>query len=119
MTQLWALILSLLIELPVVLVLGWVLAPSGPITWRRLAAVGCAATLITHPFAWHGLTALQVWLPAYWPRALLLECAVALAEGLLFARAADLGLLRGQLISWTTNAASFGVGLLLPEVLPL
>ncbi len=119
MTQMGALVFSLLIELPVVLVLGRVLTLSSPIAWRRLVGLGCAATLITHPFAWHGVTLLQDWLPAYWSRAVVLECAVAVAEGTLYAQAAPLGYLRGHLVSWTANAASFGMGLLLPSLLPL
>ena len=113
MTQFQALVLSLLIEVPIVLALAWRLTRSGVPSWRRLALVGCAATLITHPFAWHGVYILRAWLPSYWPRVLVVECGVAVVEGLLYAVVARLGHPRGQLLGWTANAASFGIGLLL------
>jgi hypothetical protein len=38
---------------------------------------------------------------------------VAVIEGLLFARLAGLDLRRGQVVGWTANALSFGVGLVI------
>jgi uncharacterized protein (DUF486 family) len=116
MTQFSALVLSLLIEVPIVLALGRLLESAGTLRWRRLALVGCAATLITHPFAWHGVYILRAWLPSYWPRVLVVEFGVALVEGLLYALVARMGHRRGQVLSWTANAASFGIGLLLLRV---
>ena len=111
MTQPLALALSLLLELPVVvglcLALGWVERRS----LLRLLAVGAAATLLTHPFAWHGFTALKPWVGPYWLRALLLEGGVAVVEGLLYAALVPVGRGRGQILGWAANAWSYGFGL--------
>jgi hypothetical protein len=83
MTQLQALLLSILIEVPVVLALAQVLGVGARVGWRRLALVGCAATLLTHPFAWHGFPVLAEAVPNYPLRALIIEGGVATVEGLL------------------------------------
>ena len=82
---------------------------------RRLAAVALAATLLTHPFAWHGFAALKGLVPGYWPRALIIEGGVAVVEGLLYGSLAGAGLWRGQLMGWAANAWSYGLGLLILE----
>ena len=115
MTQLQALLLSLMLELPVVFLcvgVGRWLPRTG---WRRLVIVGLAATLVSHPFAWAGFGVLRPVLPSFWLRALLIEGAVALFEGVLYARVARLGWLRGLAVGLAANAWSFGVGLVIME----
>lgn len=112
-TQPQALALSIAIELPVVLGLALGLRWIPRARLRRLLLVGVAATLLTHPFAWHGLPGLREVLPLFWARALLVEGLVAVVEGLLYARLLGLRLARGQALGWAANATSFGLGLLL------
>lgn len=113
MNQSSALIASLILEVPLVLAAGAALArwrpPQPPLSaWLQ---AGLAATLLTHPFAWWLNTqALRGVLPM-WPRMLLIEALVALAEGLLF------GWLCGRwayglAIATAVNAFSFGLGLI-------
>lgn len=117
MTQTQALLASLLLEVPLVLgiaaALGWA---RGRRALLRLMLVACAATLVTHPFAWHAFRGLAPFL-AYWPRAALIEGAVALTEGLLFARVAALGGRRGLLLGFVANGFSYGVGIALFRLL--
>ena len=112
MTQAQALLLSLLIEVPAALALCAWWGPGAHRGLRRVALTGLAATLLTHPFAWTLLPALHGHLPR-WARWLLVEGGVAVIEGLLFARLAGLDLRRGQVVGWTANALSFGVGLVI------
>lgn len=54
MSQLFALLLTLLIELPCVCLISRLWAASTPCPLPRLLAVAALASLLTHPFAWHG-----------------------------------------------------------------
>ena len=112
MTQWLALALSLAIEVPAavagVLLLRWLPAPAA----GRLAVVAAAATLITHPLAWNANIYLRHALPFVW-RGLLIESAVVLVEGVLYARLARLGWRRGAAVSLGANGLSFGLGLLI------
>lgn len=116
MTQGVALLLSLLFELPLVfglVALGrWV--PRA--RWGRLLLVGVAATLVTHPFAWHGFGLLRELVPPYWWRAALIEGGVAVVEGLIYAAFLGLRWWRGQLLGWAANGFSYGLGLVIIEV---
>ncbi len=112
MTQAQALLLSLLIEVPVALALCAAWGPGAHAGLRRVALTGLAATLLTHPFAWTLLPALQGQLPRY-ARWLLVEGGVAVVEGLLYWRLGGLSPTRGQVVGWAANALSFGVGLVI------
>lgn len=109
MTQLQAMLLSVLFELPVVLALGLRRRPAGT-PWTRLALVGVAMTLITHRFAWTLNQELAAW--PFAPRAALVEGLVVLLEGALLARWARLGWRDGYAVALVANATSFGLGLL-------
>jgi hypothetical protein len=116
MTQLEALILSLALEVPVAVGLAAGMGlRRGPAAHRglgRVGVTGLAATLLTHPFAWTLLPGLEDILPL-WARILLVEGGVAVVEGLMFARLAGMGWVRGQVVGWTANAVSFGAGVLI------
>jgi hypothetical protein len=109
-TQLDALLLTLMIEvavaLPLLLATGWM----GGKDWWRTALVLVAASLLTHPFAWK---ANVTWLSA-WPferRALVIELAVAAVETGVLAVGLRLSLLRALATAVPMNAASFILGL--------
>ncbi|MCB9780612.1 MAG: hypothetical protein H6742_18740 [Alphaproteobacteria bacterium] len=109
MTQLQALGLTLLFELPVVALLCARWKPD----WARLMVVAAAASLVTHPFAWHGIRALQAATGSFAVAAAVGEPLVALVEGLLYAKVAGLGWRRGLFVGAAANAFSFGLGLVL------
>src|SRR5690606_67494 len=83
MSQLSALILTLVLELavamPLALLTGWVDRAS----WRRLALLVVAASLLTHPLAWFVNTTF-LGVPFVW-RATGIELGVSLGEGALLA----------------------------------
>ena len=103
--------LSLAVEVPLAVGLAagarWA---SGGAALGRLALLACAATLLTHPFAWATFRGLQGALP-WATRAVLVEGAVVLVEGALYARVAGLGARRGLALALAANGASFGIGL--------
>ncbi len=106
MSALAALLLSILIEVPVV-----VLATRQRRLELLLVAVG--ATLVTHPFAWHGAQALLARDVPFVVVFVVVEVAVVAVEGALYAGAARLGWRRGLVVSFAANAVSAGVGLLI------
>ncbi len=114
MSQLQALLLTLALEVPLVLLLArlgrWGVDP------RRLLAVACCTSLLTHPFAWFGLPTLAPHL-GWWPRALLVEGGIALVESLLYSALVPLSWRRGLLAGTLANAFSFGVGLVIFRLL--
>lgn len=108
MTQLEALLLSLLIEVPVVLgvavVGGWL-----PGERTRLAAIATAATLLTHPVVWNAWFVLQPHL-GWTATAALLEGSAVVVEAGVYA-GFGLSPRRALLVSFVANATSFGIGL--------
>lgn len=109
MTQLTAMLLSIGLEVPALLLCAW--------WWRdprrwRIVGVGVLATVVTHPFVWHGIPWLATWIPSWPVRAGLAEVGAAAAEAGLFAWLLRWGRARAALASGLANAWSFGVGLL-------
>ena len=107
MTQTTALLLTLLIEVPIVAGVAWACGWARKrLGWLALVAVG--ATLVTHPLLWlsqsalGGLTGLVI-----------AELVVALVEGAALAWGAGIGVRRGVVLSLLANGASFGTGLLI------
>lgn len=113
MDQLIALLKTLVLEslvvVPLVRGLGW--APQR--SWLQLAAICCAASLLTHPFAWTLVVELRGWAPGFWWRAVPVELALTLAEGLFYAWILGLRRWQGLALSAAANGLSFGVGVLL------
>lgn len=110
MIQLNALLLTLIVEVPLAAASGALFGKRGVRELGRMGAIALAASLVTHPVAWWANRLLVAAL-SFAPRALLIELCVVIVEGLLFARLARLGLLKGLIVAALTNGASFGIGL--------
>jgi hypothetical protein len=112
MSQLDALLRTLAIELPVALACLLLLArvQLRALAWWRAPAVILAASLVTHPFAWHGNLALIGVLP-FWPRVAVVELAVCVAEAAVLRFALGVRWPAAGLTATVMNAASFGFGL--------
>jgi len=113
MTQFEALVATLVIEtavlLPLLRVLKW--GPRSP--WWRPVPVILAASLLTHPFAWTLIVEVRDWAPSFWARAIPVELALTVAEGVLYAWLLPVARWRGLVLSMAANGTSFGIGLLL------
>ncbi|MDP2343726.1 MAG: hypothetical protein Q8O67_22400 [Deltaproteobacteria bacterium] len=104
MTQLEAMALTWILELPIALLV------SGRRD-LRLVVVVVTATVLTHPFVWLIGTSLPAaW---WWPGIFLTEGVVGVVEGLLLWRLVPLSFKRGLACGVAMNAFSFGVGLCL------
>lgn len=103
-SQTTAFVLTLLIEVPLVVVLSiavGVVAPSRAA--RILLPIG--ASTLTHPLLWMARD-----LVTSWPLLLGAELIVTLVEGTVYAVVGRFGLRRGLAISLLANATSFGIG---------
>lgn len=109
MNQWMALLLSLAVEIPCVLLLSRLLRPRPGLP--RTAAVAATATLLTHPLAYQLTLLLRPLMPFVW-RAAVIEGAVVLVEGALFAKVGEMGWKKGLAVALVANALSFAVGLL-------
>lgn len=106
MTQTAALLITLVIEVPVV----WLLARRVESDRVRIVLIACAASLLTHPFAWWA-NASFVHLPFYAVRLPLIEISVVVAESL-FYRLLLFPTAKGALLaSALANALSVALGL--------
>jgi hypothetical protein len=109
-TQLQALILTVVIEVPVAILL--VGQRGRAVAWHRSALAAAGASLVTHPIAWWANTAAL----AAWPfaaRATVIELAVAAAEALILVWALAVTARRAAVVAIAMNAASFALGLML------
>ena len=104
MTQLEAMALTWVLEVPIALL----------VTRRRdlrLIIVVCLCTMLTHPFVWAVGTHVprEIW----WPAIFVTEGVVGVVEGLLLWRLVPLGFQRALICGVLMNAFSFAVGLAL------
>ena len=104
MTQLEAMALSWLLELPIAVL---VTRRSD----RRFLLCVVAVTLVTHPGMWWIGSLLPLW--AWWPGMCLTEAVLSVVEGLLLWRLSPLSIQQGILCGVCMNAFSFALGLLL------
>jgi hypothetical protein len=104
-TQAQALLLSLAVEVPVALVLA---RRSGA---AQVVAVGLAATLLTHPFVWHGTPELARLVGGWWRAVALTELGAVAVEAAVYRVGLGAGWRLAAAIALAANAASFGVGL--------
>ena len=113
MGQLSALILTLVIESIVALTIlrltGW----ASDRSWTSKLGIVCAASLITHPFAWYLIVEFRSWAASFWVRAIPVELALTVAEGLLYAWILPVRRWQGLALSLAANGTSFGYGVLL------
>lgn len=107
MTQGEALAVTLAVEAPIVIAMGWRVVDDRV----RLLALSVAASLCTHPFAWWANQALIEW-PFFTVRAPVIELSVIVAEAALFRLALFSSWRRAGATSLAANAASFTLGLL-------
>ncbi len=110
MDQLSALLITLLIEsallVPVLRYLRWGRERS-LLAWL---AVVCAASLLTHPVVWWLIVENRSWLPNVWSRAIVVEGAVCVVEGLYYAWILPTTAIRGLFLGVLANVVSFGLG---------
>ena len=105
MIEITPLILSAATEACVAAILAWSMTWTSP---ARAALVAAAGTLVTQPFAWHGVIAL--WGPlGYWPSVALIEAAACLTEAFGY-RLGGFSMRRSIVLSLVANAASAAVG---------
>ena len=107
--QLFGLLISLLVETPVVLAVPRLLH------WashrQRLWLLAPGVTLLTHPLAW-GVNMELIHLSPLL-RLPAIELAVVAIEGLILGLLGGLGIRRGAALSLTANASSFLLGLVM------
>ena len=112
MSQLTALLLTLLIECAVLVPL------LRSLRWGRERgllggmAVVCAASLLTHPVVWWLIVENRAWLPDVWSRALVVEATVCVVEGIYYAWILPTTVFRGLFLGVLANGVSFGLGVL-------
>jgi hypothetical protein len=109
MTELQALLLSIVIEAAVAAALVGALRWGSPL---RAAFAASLATLMTHWFAWHGV----LWLEAplgYRAAVLIVESAVVVCESFVYLAIVPLPPRRAFIASLIANAASTAAGLTL------
>jgi len=112
MTQLEALVLTLVIELAVVAVFATALRFWPRPAWPRAFMVAAAASLLSHPWAWWANTSALVMLP-FLERAAVIEIGVVAAETMLYALVAGLSWGRALVVATVANATSFALGLVI------
>lgn len=105
-------LISLGLEVPCVLGLGWVRRWMPNVQRPSWAVAAIAATLITHPFAWDFSTTHT---PDLTPegKAMRIEAVVVLVESLIYTLGLRIPPLRGFVLALVANAVSFGAGFLL------
>ncbi|AKG21592.1 hypothetical protein [Calothrix sp. 336/3] len=117
MTQLLALLISWVIEIPVVLI---TLAKTQQFSSRgdiyNTSIIAFAATLFTHPLAWESNQILTHYMD-FPLRVTLIEIFVAIAEGIIYTIILKLAWQKGLFLSIIANGTSFFGGLLIAELL--
>ncbi len=106
MTQLLAMLASIVIE--AVVALAWGKQARRPLL--PLALVAAGATLVTHPFVWVGVQQRAEF--PYWAAVLVAELLVVAVEAAAYALCARLPWRKAALVSLLANATSAAVGLL-------
>ncbi|GJD18309.1 hypothetical protein RIVM261_032650 [Rivularia sp. IAM M-261] len=108
MTQSTALLISLIVEIPIVIIL---LRQLSSLNSFWLAILACGATMLTHPIAWESN---QILIPyaSFSVRSTLIESFVVLVEGIIYWVVLKLRCQQGLFISFIANIASFVAGLI-------
>jgi hypothetical protein len=108
MTQFIALSLSLIVEIPIVLLL---LRPASNLDLIWLTILACGATMLTHPLAWESNLILIPYL-SFLFRTILIEGFVILIESALFSLVLRLQWKLCLITSFIANIVSFFTGLI-------
>lgn len=117
MTQFIALLISLAIEIPIVLLLTYFLQRfSSFIELLAMFALACGATLLTHPMAWTSNQIIIFYLLSP-VRIILIEAIVILIEGFLYSQVLNLGWKKGLYLSLVANLASYCGGVIIYQLL--
>lgn len=119
MTQFIALLVSLAIEIPIVLLLIHFLQGfSSSVELLAMFALACGATLLTHPLA---STSSQIMISDFiFPaRIIIIEAIVVFVEGFLYSQVLDLGWRKGLYLSMIANIASFCGGIIIYRMIQL
>ncbi|MBD2205973.1 hypothetical protein H6G33_13975 [Calothrix sp. FACHB-1219] len=116
MTQLLALLISWLIEIPVVLI---ILVITKQLSSHRYICnslfIAFAATLFTHPLAWESNQILTSYIK-FPLRVAVIESFVMIIEGILYTKFLKLNWRKGLLLSILANTTSFLAGLVINQL---
>lgn len=119
MTQFIALLVSLAIEIPIILLLIHFLQRfSSLVELFAMFALACGATLLTHPLAWMS-NQIMIHDLIYPVRIIIIETIVISVEGFLYSQVIDIGWRKGLYISMIANIASFCGGMIIYRVIEL
>ncbi|BAY82830.1 hypothetical protein NIES267_23150 [Calothrix parasitica NIES-267] len=112
MTPFIALLISLAIEIPIILLLTHFLQRfSSLVELLAMFALACGATLLTHPLAWTS-NLVMIYNLEFPARIIIIEAIVFFIEGFLYAQVLDLGWKKGLYLSFIANLASYCVGMI-------
>ena len=113
MTQFIALLVSLAIEIPIILLLIHFLQRfSSSVELLAMFALACGATLLTHPLAWTS-NQMMIYNLAFPVRIIIIEAIVIFIEGFLYSQVLDLNWKIGLYLSFIANLASYCVGMII------
>ncbi|MEL6459722.1 MAG: hypothetical protein AAFQ91_15945 [Cyanobacteria bacterium J06621_15] len=113
MTQFIALLISLAIEIPIILLLTHFLQRfSSSVELLAMFALACGATLLTHPLAWTS-NQVMIYNLAFPVRIIIIEAIVIFIEGFLYSQVLDLNWKKGLYLSFIANLASYCVGMII------
>ena len=107
MTQLHAMLLSILLETPVALGVARLRGNAGPVRPIILASV--LGTCLTHPLVWPGFYFFTP-LIGYGGAAVVLEVSAALVESAVYHKMTEAPIRTAMMMGCLANAFSFGVG---------
>ncbi|MEB3215726.1 MAG: hypothetical protein VKN72_05620 [Nostocales cyanobacterium 94392] len=113
MTQFIALLISLAIEIPIILLLTHFLQGFSSFTeFVGMFALACSTTLLTHSIAWtsNQIVILYLLSPV---RIIIIEAIVICIEGFLYSQVLNLGWRKGFYLSLIANIASYCGGIII------
>jgi len=107
MSQLYALLISIGMEVPTAMAMGLGLRWVERTDWLRLLAVATCTTLLTHPFAWWGYRTLRNDLDlSRWPAFAIVEITVSVVEAVMYWRLARIPPAKALILALVVNAFS-------------
>ena len=117
MTQFIALLISLAIEVPIVLLLAHYLKRFSSFTELvAMFALACGATLLTHPIAWTSNQIIMFYLLSP-VKVIIIEATVIFIEGFLYSQVLYFGWKKGFCVSIIANTVSYCSGVIIHQLL--